>query len=108
LALHIKKGDLVEVIAGDDKGVRGKVLTVYLASGRVVVEGVNRVFKHVRPSRTNPQGGRLQKEKSIHASNVLPVHPKTNRPTRVRFVTDDKGQKKRVATDGTVIDILKR
>jgi len=107
MALPVKKGDTVEVITGDDRGVRGKVLSVDPVRGKVVVEGVNRAYRHVRPSRKTPQGGRLHVEQSIDISNVLLVSPKTNQPTRVRFVVED-GEKKRVATDGTVIDVIKR
>jgi large subunit ribosomal protein L24 len=108
VAMHIKKDDVVEVIAGDDNGSRGRVLSVDRVSGKVVVEGVNRAFRHVRPSRKNPQGGRLQIEQPIHISNVLPVSPKTDRATRVRFSVDAKGAKSRVGTDGSVIDVVKK
>ena len=107
MAVHIKKGDTVEVISGDDRGTRGRVLRVDSAKGKVVVEGVNRVFKHVRPSSRNPQGGRLQVEKPISISNVLPINPKTNMATRVKFIVDKNGQKSRVATDGIVIDVIR-
>ena len=73
MAAKVKKGDQVEVITGDDRGIRGKVLRVDLAGQKVVVEGVNRVYKHVRPSRKNPQGGRLEVERPIHISNVVRV-----------------------------------
>jgi large subunit ribosomal protein L24 len=71
--MHVRKDDMVEVIAGDDavKGRARKVLRVLIAENKVVVEGVNRVYKHVKPSRRNPQGGRLSKEMPIAASNVL-------------------------------------
>jgi large subunit ribosomal protein L24 len=69
--MHIKTNDTVEVIAGDDKGVKGKVLSIDREAGRLVVEGVNRVFKHVRRSQKNPQGGRLSKEMPVQISNVL-------------------------------------
>ena len=103
MALHVKKGDTVEVISGDSRGVRGKVLSVDPVKGRVVVEGVNRVYKHVRPSRRNPQGGRLQVERSIDISNVMVVNSKTNRPTRIRFEVGAEGKKKRIAMDGSEI-----
>ena len=106
MALHVKKGDTVEIIAGDDKGRRGKILSVNPVTGKVVVEGMNRSYRHVRPSRRNPQGGRLHIEQPINISNVLPVNPKTNKPTRVRFVTDENGEKKRVALDGHVFNKL--
>jgi large subunit ribosomal protein L24 len=71
--MHVRKDDMVEVIAGDDAqtGRARKVLRVLLDENKVVVEGVNRVYKHVKPSRRNPQGGRLSKEMPIAASNVL-------------------------------------
>jgi len=106
VALHVKKGDLVEIISGDDKGRRGKILSVNPVTGKVVVEGMNRSYRHVKPSRRNPQGGRLHIEQPINISNVLPVNPKTNKPTRVRFVTDENEEKKRVALDGHVFNKL--
>jgi len=100
---------MVEVISGDLKGERGKILRVMLREQRVVVEGVNMVYRHVRPNRRNPQGGRIQKEAAIHMSNVLPVDPKTNRGSRVHFeVEHDKNgrviSKKRVTLGGTVLN----
>ncbi len=91
------KGDMVVVIAGDDKGRVGEVLRVDSKTDKVLVQGVNRVYKHLRPSRQHPQGGRIQKEMPIHVSNVLPVDPKTNQPTRVGFRINADGSKERVA-----------
>jgi large subunit ribosomal protein L24 len=108
MALHVKKGDTVEVIAGEHKGVSGKVLRVLISSGKVVVEGINRRYKHVKQSRKHPQGGRVQKEEPIHISNVLPVNPKSSRGTRVHFEMDGKGGKKRIAKDGTAIGVVSR
>jgi large subunit ribosomal protein L24 len=108
MALHVKKGDTVEVIAGEHKGVTGKVLRVVTSSGKVVVEGINRRYKHVKPSRKHPQGGRVQMEEPIHISNVLPVNPKSSRGTKVHFELDEKGGKKRVASDGTAIGVVIR
>lgn len=85
MAGHIRKNDIVEVIAGDHKGQRGKVLRLDPKRGLVVIEGVNLIYRHVRPSRRNPQGGRVQREAPIHASNVLPYDPKSDRGSRVRF-----------------------
>ncbi|WP_428937121.1 50S ribosomal protein L24 [Fontivita pretiosa] len=96
MARHIKSGDQVMVIAGADKGKVGRVLRVIAEKDRVVVEGINRVWKHVRPSRRYPQGGRIQKDAPIHISNVLPVDPTTGKPTRVRFETRE-GRKHRIA-----------
>ena len=88
--MFIRKDDVVEVIAGDDKGTRGKVLRVLRGQNKVVVEGVNRVYRHLKPSRRNPQGGRLSKEMPLDASNVMLIDPSTNKPTRVgvRYLAD--------------------
>ncbi|HSQ56543.1 MAG TPA: 50S ribosomal protein L24 [Gemmata sp.] len=88
--MYIRKDDVVEVVAGDDKGTRGKVLKVIRAKNQVVVAGVNRVYRHLRPSKRNPQGGRLSKEMPVDASNVMFVDPATNKPTRVgvRYLPD--------------------
>src|SRR4030081_1789457 len=96
MARHIKRGDTVIVIAGSDKGRTGKVLRVLLDKDRVVVEGVNRVWKHVRPSQRTPQGGRIQKDAPIHISNVMPLDPSTGKGTRVK-VEVRGGHKLRVA-----------
>ncbi len=110
---HIRRNDMVEVISGDHRGERGKVLRIDIEKQRVVVEGVNMVYRHVRPSRRNPQGGRLQKEAPIHLSNVLPVDSKTGRGSRVRFETqrDNAGRivvKRRVTVGGTVLNEVAR
>lgn len=73
----IKKGDYVQIISGDDKGERGRVLRILTKTNRVVVEGYNYVFRHVRKSQKNPQGGRIQKEAPIHISNVKVYEPPT-------------------------------
>jgi large subunit ribosomal protein L24 len=88
--MYIRKDDVVQVIAGDDKGTRGKVLKVNRAKNQLVVEGVNRVYRHLKPSKRNPQGGRLSKEMPVNASNVMLVDPGTNQPTRVgvRYLAD--------------------
>lgn len=102
MAARIKKDDMVVVIAGDHKGARGKVLRVIPDKDRVLVEGVNMVYRHVRKSQRNPQGGRIRKEAPLHLSNVMPLDPKTDGPVRVRYqVERDAGgrvvSKKRVA-----------
>ena len=96
MARHIKSGEQVMVIAGADKGKVGRVLRLLPDKDRVVVEGMNRVWKHVRPTQRNPQGGRIQKDAPIHISNVMPVDPATGGPTRVRFEVRD-GVKHRIA-----------
>ncbi len=99
MARNIKTGDTVIVITGADKGKSGRVLRVLTDKDRVVVEGINRVWKHVRPSQRNPQGGRIQKDAPVHISNVMPLDPTTGKGTRVKFETRD-GQKRRVAVSG--------
>src|SRR5262245_56682392 len=88
--MHIRKDDIVQVLTGDDAGKRGRVLRVMRAENKLVVEGVNRVYRHLKPSRRNPQGGRLSKEMPVNASNVALIDPQTNKPTRVgvRFLDD--------------------
>lgn len=80
--MHVKKGDTVVVISGKDRGKKGKVLEVQLDRNRVIVEGVNVVKRHMRPSRRNPQGGIISQEAPIHASNVLLFCSKCNAPSR--------------------------
>jgi large subunit ribosomal protein L24 len=103
MALHVKKGDMVEIIAGDHKGAVGRILRVIPEKNKVIVQGHNIAKKHVRPSRRNPQGGRIDVERPVHISNVLPVDPKSSRGSRVRFEVAEDGGKKRVSPDGTTI-----
>ena len=93
--MHIRVDDTVLVIAGDDRGTRGRVLTVDHAVGKLVVEGVNRVKKHVRRSQRNPQGGRLSKEMPIRASNVQLVCEKCGAATRLGVRYLPNGAKER-------------
>jgi large subunit ribosomal protein L24 len=81
--LHIKTGDTIKVLSGDDKGKTGKVLSVNLQKRRAIVEGLNMVTKHVKPTAANPQGGIEKKEASIHVSNLMVVDPKTGEATRI-------------------------
>ncbi|MCF6411844.1 50S ribosomal protein L24 [Pseudalkalibacillus salsuginis] len=94
--MHVKKGDKVQVISGKDKGKQGVVLQALPKNNRVVVEGINVVKKHAKPSQDNPQGGILNVEASIHASNVMLIDPKSNEPTRIGY-KDVDGKKVRVA-----------
>src|SRR5256885_13714925 len=96
MARHIKSGDMVMVVTGADRGRTGRVLRVLTDKNRVVVEGVNRVWKHVRPSQRTPQGGRIQKDAPIHLSNVMPLDPTTGKGTRIKFEVKD-GVKHRIA-----------
>lgn len=88
--MHIRKGDLVEVTTGDDRSKRGKVLAINRVKGSVVVEGMGRVYKHVKRTAKNPQGGRLSKEMPLRISSVLLVCDKCNTATRtgVRYGQD--------------------
>lgn len=95
---HVRKGDTVIVTAGNDKGAIGEVLRVLTKNDRIVVQGINVRVKHLRPTQTNPQGGRLQREMPIHISNVSPVVD--GQATRVRFETKSDGSKSRVAVRG--------
>ena len=80
--IKIKKGDLVKVIAGNSKGVQGKVLQVLVDANRAVVEGANIIKKHTKPSAANPNGGIIEKEAAIHISNLAFIDPKTGATTR--------------------------
>jgi large subunit ribosomal protein L24 len=93
--MHIRVHDTVQVITGDDAPVRARVLKVDHEAGKLVVEGVNRVYKHVRRSQRNPQGGRLSKEMPIQISNVLLVCPSCGKPTRTGARFLDDGSKER-------------
>jgi large subunit ribosomal protein L24 len=113
MAVSIRKNDVVEVIAGDHRGARGKVLRIDPKRGHVVVEGVNMVYRHVRPTRRNPQGGRVQKEAPIHVSNVLPYDSAKGKGIRVHFETDRDATgnvtaKRRVSIAGTTLHTLTR
>jgi len=102
----IRKNDTVLVRAGRDRGKRGRVLSVLPDKGRVVVEGVNLVKRHTRPNpQKNIKGGIVEKEASIHASNVMLVDPDTSEPTRVGYKFLADGQKVRISRkSGEVVD----
>lgn len=100
--IRLKKGDKVVVIAGKDKGKEGKIMSVDRKNNRVVVEGVNMISKHTKPSMQNQQGGIVKREGSIHASNVMYLH--NGKATRLGAMVKD-GKKVRVAKKtGEVID----
>ncbi len=94
---HIKKGDLVYVNAGVDKGKQGKVLEVFPSEERAIVEGINMISKHTKPNAANPQGGIIKKEAPIHISNLNVIDPSTNKPTKIGRKLDDKGKLVRFA-----------
>ncbi len=93
--MHIRVDDTVEVIAGDDRGTRGKVLRMDRPGGKLVVEGINRVKKHVRRSQRNPQGGRLSMEMPVQISNVLLVCDACGQKTRTGVRHEEDGSKVR-------------
>jgi len=94
--LHVTRGDTVQVMSGDDKGKRGKVLRVYPKSGRVAIEGVNVVTKHQRAT-DRAQGGIIKREAPIHHSKVMLIDPKAGEPTRIRRRKDADGTLERIA-----------
>lgn len=96
--LHIKKGDTVYVLAGEDRGKTGRVLSVEPAKARAIVEGINMVTKATKPSAQHPQGGLVKKEAPIHISNLSLIDPKSGKPTRIAL--------KRV--DGKCVRIAKK
>jgi large subunit ribosomal protein L24 len=93
--MHIRKNDTVQIIAGDDAPSTGRVLRVLPDVGKVVVEGINRVYRHVRPNRRNQQGGRLSKEMPVNASNVLLVCPTCRKGVRLGKRVGPEGRKER-------------
>ncbi|HIT48073.1 MAG TPA: 50S ribosomal protein L24 [Candidatus Coprenecus stercoripullorum] len=95
--MHIKKGDMVYVNAGDDKGKTGKVLEVLTKKDRAIVEGVNMVSKHTKPNAKHPQGGIIKQEAGIHISNLQVIDPVKGGPTRIGRRIGEKGKLVRYA-----------
>lgn len=90
--LHIRRDDVVKVLSGDDKGKTGKILSVDLEKKRAIVEGLNMVTKHVKPTASNPQGGIEKKEAPIHISNLMLVDPKTGEATKTGKKRNEQGK----------------
>jgi large subunit ribosomal protein L24 len=102
---HVRRGDTVVVVAGKDRGKRGKVLRVVPGKGRVVVEKINMIKKHQRPTQKLRQGGIIEREGAIHLSNVMLVDPQTSKPTRVGVRELADGKKVRIARrSGEIMD----
>ena len=102
---HVRKGDTVIVVAGKERGKKGKVLRVLPEKGRVVVERINMIKKHQRPTQKIRQGGIIEREGAIHLSNVMLVDPASNKPTRVGMKALSDGKKVRVARrSGEMLD----
>jgi large subunit ribosomal protein L24 len=100
----ITKGDTVQIMRGSDKGKSGKVMRVFLKTGRVLVEGINIVKRHTRATRPEDQGGIIEKPAPVALSNVMLIDPKTGKPTRIRARIDKDGTKERVSVkSGDVI-----
>ena len=97
VTIHVTKGDTVKVVRGDDKGHVGKVMRVYLKTGRVVVEGANFVKRHRKARTAEEQGGIVSFEAPIHSSNVMLLDPKSDEPTRTRRRIDADGTKERIS-----------
>lgn len=95
--LHIKKGDIVYVNAGEDKGKTGRVLEMLVEKKRAIVEGVNMVSRSTKPNAKNPQGGIIKKEAPIQISNLNPLDPKTGKPTRVGRIRNAEGKLVRIS-----------
>ena len=100
--MKIRKGDTVQVITGNDAGKTGRVIKVFLDKERVVIEGVNMVKKHARPTQDNPQGGIIEKEASIHISNLMIII--SGKPTRVGYKTLEDGRKVKFAI--TTVEVI--
>jgi large subunit ribosomal protein L24 len=95
--MRIKKGDLVRVVAGNDRGKEGRVLKVFPGADRVIVEKINLIKRHQRPTQINPRGGIVEKEAAIHASNVMLVCPSKKKPTRIGKEILSDGSRARVS-----------
>jgi large subunit ribosomal protein L24 len=93
--LHIRRGDRVRILAGDDKGKEGKVLEVNREKRRALVEGANMMTKHTKPSAGKPEGGIMKVESSIHISNLMLIDPASGKPTRVGRKLNEKGKLQR-------------
>ncbi|MDR0726185.1 MAG: 50S ribosomal protein L24 [Prevotellaceae bacterium] len=91
--LRIKKGDIVTVIAGDDKGAKGKILEILPKENKAIVEGVNMVSKHTKPNSKNPQGNILKREAPVNISNLQLICPETGKPTRIGKMVSEKAGK---------------
>ena len=101
--MKIKKGDIVQVISGNENGKSGRVIKVFPARDKIVVEGLNMVKKHTRPTQENPQGGIMEKEAAIHISNVMFIAD--GKPTRIGYKTLEDGKKVKFAkTNGEIIN----
>ncbi|MBE3574795.1 MAG: 50S ribosomal protein L24 [Firmicutes bacterium] len=102
--MHVKKNDTVKILSGKDRGKTGKVLQVLPAERRVVVEGINIIRRHTRPSRENPQGGVVERPAPLAASKVMVICPSCNEPTRVGWSRGEEGAARVCAKCGKTMD----
>jgi large subunit ribosomal protein L24 len=100
---RLKVGDLVQVISGKERGKQGRITKILREDEKVIVEGINMVTRHQRPTPRNQEGGKITKEAPIYASKVMPVDPATGKPTRVKIQVGEDGKKVRVAKGGAQI-----
>ncbi len=104
--MHVKKGDKVQVMTGKDKGKQGVVSAVYAKQDKVVVDGINVVKKHQKPTNAMPNGGIIEKEAPIHVSNVMHIDPKTKKPTRIGYKYNmDKNGNKELSKSGRPVKV---
>ena len=102
---RLRTGDVVEVISGKERGKRGPIIEIDRVQSRVLIEGVNFIYRHQRPSSQNQQGGIIQREAFLHISNVMVIDPDTDKPTRIGIKQDKKGTRVRIAkTSGKALD----
>ena len=94
--MRIRRSDIVEVLSGDDRGKRGRVLAVFPDRNRAIVEGVNFIKRHTKPNRNNPKGGIVEKEAPVHLSNLMLISPKDNQRTRFSVKRAEDGSRVRV------------
>ena len=107
--LHIRKNDIVRVMVGKEKGKVGRVLKVDRDAGRVFVEKINMVKRHVKPGKTNPKGGIVEKEAALSYSNIMIMCDKCNKPTRISMVVEDSGERHRACKRcGEVLETKKK
>jgi large subunit ribosomal protein L24 len=107
--LHIRKNDIVRVMVGKEKGKVGRVLKVDRDAGRVFVEKINMVKRHVKPGKTNPKGGIVEKEAALSYSNIMIMCDKCNKPTRISMMVEDSGERHRACKRcGNVLETKKK
>lgn len=104
IKLHVKKGDTVIVLSGKDRGKQGKIIEALPKKAKVVIEGINKVKRHTKPSQTNPQGGIIVKEAAMSSSKVMLVCPACKKPTRIKKVADGGSFKRACKKCGEIID----